>query len=107
MVEKPVFKEVEKIVEVEKFVEVPVEKIVEKSTVVPKVHDVERIVEKVIEIPKIVEVERIVPQLVNVNRYIQNNILITTKVISTCYNLYDIVSKVIQIRVHSIPANIY
>ena len=49
---------IEKIVEVEKLVEVPVEKIVEKIIEVP----VEKIVEKIVEVPvdRIVEVEKII-----------------------------------------------
>lgn len=49
-----------------------IEKIVDRSVIVPKIYEVERIEEKIVEVPRIVEVEKIVPQLINVNKYIQN-----------------------------------
>ena len=57
---------VEKIVEVEKVVEVPVEKIVEKRVEVP----VEKIVEKIVEVEKRVEVpvEKIVEKIVEIEK---------------------------------------
>lgn len=76
IVEVPVDRIVEKVVEVEKIVEVPVDRIVEKVVEVPvdrlveveKIVEVEKVVDKIIEVPveklvevyKIVEVEKIV-----------------------------------------------
>nr|ODN99720.1 hypothetical protein L204_02153 [Cryptococcus depauperatus CBS 7855] len=65
-VEVPVEKVVEKIVEVEKRVEVPieVEKIIEKIIEVPKIVEVEKIVE--VPVDRIVEVEKIIEKIVEV-----------------------------------------
>jgi hypothetical protein len=48
-----------------------IEKIVERSTTIPRIYEVEKVVQKLIKVPEIIEVERIIPQIIKINQYVQ------------------------------------